>query len=195
MRHPTFLLSRDSLKLVQQCWIRLHTSSNIVEATCAPRWLSNSSLQSLKPRGKGRSNSQAQLRVVGQQCCVLFHGALWVVSFARCTAVSTLLGVVASVCTPLPTRTQQLTPNIVGPTMLGVVASVCTWLKVFYSSKLHKSDIFVTISTKKWEVLPLFFSRMTWRSCSSIELQRSMYMYFSVEMFLLKGQWWIQLLS
>ena len=32
----------------------------------------------------------------------------------------TLLGVVASVCTPLPTRTQQL------PTMLGVVAFVCT---------------------------------------------------------------------
>ena len=142
---------------MQQCWIRLHTSSNIVEATCAPRWLSNSSLQSLKPRGKGRSNSQALLRVVGQQCCVLFHGALWVVSFARCTAVSTLLGVVASVCTPLPTRTKQLTPNIVGPTMLGVVAYVCTWLKVFYSSKLHKSDIFVTISTKKWEVLPRFF--------------------------------------
>ena len=34
--------------------------------------------------------------------------------------VPTLLGVVASVCTPLPTRTQQL------PTLLRVVASVCT---------------------------------------------------------------------
>ena len=76
---------------------------------------------------------------------------------SRCTAVSTLLGVVASICTAFPTRTQQLTPTIVGPTMLEVVVSVCTWLKVFYSSKLHKSDIFVTISPKKWGVLPFFF--------------------------------------
>ena len=36
--------------------------------------------------------------------------------------VPNLLGIVASVCTPLPTRTQQL-PS---PTMLGVVAPVCT---------------------------------------------------------------------
>ena len=37
----------------------------------------------------------------------------------------TMLGVVASVCTPLPTRTQQLS-TLLEPTMLGVVASVCT---------------------------------------------------------------------
>ena len=33
---------------------------------------------------------------------------LWVLSFPRALQVLTLLGVVASVCTPLPTRTQQL---------------------------------------------------------------------------------------
>ena len=37
----------------------------------------------------------------------------------------TMLGVVASVCTPLPTRTQQLS-TLLEPTMLRVVASVCT---------------------------------------------------------------------
>ena len=79
----------------------------------------------------------------------------------RSTTVSTLLGVVSSICTPLPTRTQQLTPNIVGPTMLGVVASVCTWLKVFYSPKLHKSDISVIISPKKNEEFSHFFFQDT----------------------------------
>ena len=39
--------------------------------------------------------------------------------------VPTLLGVVASFCTPLPTRTQQLS-TLLEPTMLRVVAPVCT---------------------------------------------------------------------
>ena len=71
-----------------QCWIRLHSSSNIVGATRAHNaWFTKS--YGLYPS----------------------HDAL---------QVTTLLGVVASVCTPLPTRTQQI------PTMLGVVAFVCT---------------------------------------------------------------------
>ena len=37
----------------------------------------------------------------------------------------TMLGVVPSVCTPLPSRTQQF-PTLLEPTMLGIVASVCT---------------------------------------------------------------------
>ena len=40
--------------------------------------------------------------------------------------VPTFLVVVASACTPLPTRTQQLPPNTVVPTILAVFASVCT---------------------------------------------------------------------
>ena len=39
--------------------------------------------------------------------------------------VLTLLGVVASVCTPRQTRTQQLPPLVVS-TMLGIVASFCS---------------------------------------------------------------------
>ena len=73
---PTFLLLRDRRSEAQQCWIRLHSSSNIVGATHAHyAWFTKT--YGLYPS----------------------HDAL---------QVPTLLGVVASVCTPLPTRTQQL---------------------------------------------------------------------------------------
>ena len=73
---PTFLLFRDRRSVTQQCWIRLHSSSNIVGATHAHyAWFTKT--YGLYPS----------------------HDAL---------QVPTLLGVVASVCTPLPTRTQQL---------------------------------------------------------------------------------------
>ena len=73
---PTFLLFRDRRSVAQQCWIRLHSSSNIVGATHAHyAWFTKT--YGLYPS----------------------HNAL---------QVPTLLGVVASVCTPLPTRTQQL---------------------------------------------------------------------------------------
>ena len=50
---------------------------------------------------------------------------LWVVSFPRCTAGPNIVG---SCCIRLHTtaNTHATTPNIVGATMLGVVASVCT---------------------------------------------------------------------
>ena len=73
---PTFLLFRDRRSVAQQCWIGLHSSSNIVGATHAHyAWFTKT--YGLYPS----------------------HDAL---------QVPTLLGVVASVCTPLPTRTQQL---------------------------------------------------------------------------------------
>ena len=73
---PTFLLLCDRRSVAQQCWIRLHGSSNIVGAThahCA--WIA-------KTYGLYSSHDALQ--------------------------VPNLLGVVASVCTPLPTRRQQL---------------------------------------------------------------------------------------
>ena len=73
---PTFLLFRDRRSVAQQCWIRLHSSSNIVGATHA-HYACFTKTYGLYPS----------------------HDAL---------QVPTLLGVVASVCTPLPTRTQQL---------------------------------------------------------------------------------------
>ena len=73
---PTFLLFCDRRSVAQQCWIRLHGSSNIIGATHADyAWIA-------KTYGLYSS-----------------HGAL---------QVHYLLGVVASVCTPQPTRTQQL---------------------------------------------------------------------------------------
>ena len=75
---PTFLLFRDRRSVAQQCWIRLHSSSNIVGATYAHyAWFTKTS---------GLYPSQDVLQV------------------------PTMLGVVASVCTPLPTRTQQFPP-------------------------------------------------------------------------------------
>ena len=41
-----FLLFRDRWSVAQQCWRRLHSSSNIVGAMHAPIWLPNSSFQS-----------------------------------------------------------------------------------------------------------------------------------------------------
>ena len=73
---PTFLLFRDRRSVAQQFWIRLRSSSNIVEATHSYYTLSPKSFRSYPS-----------------------HNAL---------QVPTLLGVVTSVCPPLPTRTQQL---------------------------------------------------------------------------------------
>ena len=70
---PTFLLFLDRRSVAQQCWIRLHSSSNNVGATHAHyAWFTKT---------YGVHPSHVALQVL------------------------TLLGVVASVCTPLPTRT------------------------------------------------------------------------------------------
>ena len=80
-------------------------------------------------------------RSVAQQCWIRLYSSFNIVGntnahYARFTKtyglyrshdalqVPTLLGVVASVCTPLPTRTQQLS------TLLRVAASVCTQPKL-----------------------------------------------------------------
>ena len=73
---PTFLLFHDHRSVAQQCWIRLHSSSNIVGAAHAHyAWFT-------KTYGLFPSHDTLQ--------------------------VPKLLGVVVSVCTPLPTRSQQL---------------------------------------------------------------------------------------
>ena len=73
---PTFLLFGARRNVAQQCWIRLHSSFNIVGATHSHyAWFTKT--YGLYPS----------------------HDAL---------QVPTLLGVVASVCTPLPTLAQQL---------------------------------------------------------------------------------------
>ena len=89
---PTFPLFRDRRSVAQQCWIRLHSSSNIVGATHAHyAWFTKT--YGLYPS----------------------HDAL---------QVTTLLGLVASVCRPLPTRTQQLLGVVAGPFARSLSASV-----------------------------------------------------------------------
>ena len=73
---PNIFLFHDRRSVAQQCWIRLHSSSNIVGTAHAHyAWFTKT--YGLYPS----------------------HDAL---------QVPTLLGVVASVCTPLPTHTQQI---------------------------------------------------------------------------------------
>ena len=100
---PAFLLFRDRRSVAQQCWIRLHSSFNIVGATHAHyAWFT-------KTYGLYPSHDGLQ--------------------------VPTLLGVVASVCTPLPTCTQQL------PTLL---AQQCWELfRPFARSLSHSSHLWL----------------------------------------------------
>ena len=89
---PTFLLFRDRRSVAQQCWIRLHSSSNI-------------------------------------------------------------LGDVASVCTPLPTRTQQL-PTLLAQQCWELLRSFASSLiritksYMFHKSSLTRSIVFEAITTQ-----------------------------------------------
>ena len=97
---PTFLLFLDRRSVAQQCWIRLHSSSNIVGATHAHyAWFA---------------------KTYGLYPC---HDAL---------QVPTLLQVVASVCTSLPTRTQQL-PTLLAQQCLELLRPFASSLRgIFY---------------------------------------------------------------
>ena len=65
---PTHLLFRDRRSVAQQCWIRLHSSSNIVGATHAHyAWITKT--YGLIPRCTAGPN------IVGS-CCIRLHAAL-----------------------------------------------------------------------------------------------------------------------
>ena len=106
---PTFLLFRDRRSVALQCWIRLHSSSNIFGAAHAHyTWFTNSN--GLYPS----------------------HDAL---------QIPTLLGVIATVCTPLPTQTKN-------------VGSCCVCLRVALL-----------------QILKLFFLWPDWRNKESLALE------------------------
>ena len=116
----TFLLFRDRRSVAQQCWILLHSSSNIVGATHAHyAWFT-------KTYGLYPSPDALQ--------------------------VPKLFGVVASVCTPLPTRTQQL------PTLL---AQQCWELFRPFARSLKLDDSFRLLFTYRWVVLPTEYRYFT----------------------------------
>ena len=86
--------------VTQQCWIRLHSSSNFVGASHAPKMA-------------------VEFKFTKS------HG---VVSFPLSTAGPNIVGFVASIFTPLTYGRNNLCT--VGPTMLEVAASVCQELNV-----------------------------------------------------------------
>ena len=81
---PTFLLFSDRRSVAQQCWIRLHSSSNIVGATHAHyAWMhygSQTCWELLHPFAHhcqhARNNSQHCWRNNVRSCCVRLHAAL-----------------------------------------------------------------------------------------------------------------------
>ena len=123
----TFLLFCDRRSVAQQCWIRLHGSSNIVGATHAHyAWIT-------KTYGLYSSHDALQ--------------------------VPNLLGVVASVCTPLPTRTQQL------PTLL---AQQCWELLRPFARSL------TFCGGREPKTTTLFFFSQTSIQSSRIQLQKNL---------------------
>ena len=122
---PTFLLFRDRRSVAQQCWIRLHSSSNIVGATHAHyAWFTKT--YGLYPS----------------------HDAL---------QVPTLLGVVASVCSPLPTRTQQL-PTLLAQQCWELLRPFARSLKLCATTRNNMQQGVQTDATcniqQCWELLP-----------------------------------------
>ena len=93
---PTFLLFLDRRSIAQQCWIRLHSSSNIVGAT----------------------HTHYALRMV--------YKDLWVLSFPDTGQVPPNIVGSCCTHLHTTANTHPTTPNIVGVTMFGIVASVCT---------------------------------------------------------------------
>ena len=87
----TFLLFRDRRRVAQQCWIRLHSSSNIVGATHAHYACMGCILPTMHCRSQhcwellhpfahhcqhARNNSQHCWRDTVGSCCVRLHAAL-----------------------------------------------------------------------------------------------------------------------
>ena len=89
---PTFLLFRDRRSVAQQCWIRLHSSSNIVVAThahCA--WI-------IKTYGLYPPHNALQVSNIVRSCCIRLHTTANTHATTPNIVGATMLGVVASVC-------------------------------------------------------------------------------------------------
>ena len=135
---PTFLLFCDCRSVAQQCWIRLHGSSNIVGCNALYAWIT--------------------------ETCGLFssHDAL---------QVPNLLGVVASVCTPLPTRTQQL------PTLL---AQHC-WelLRPFARSLILSSQPRDKVSILVDKTMQIFFAEFAQKKNEKFQVEGTAFLLFN----------------
>ena len=96
---PTYLLFRNRRSVAQQCWIRLHSSSNIVGATHAHyAWITKT--YGVIPRCTAGPN------IVGS-CCIRLHTSANTHATTPNIVGATMLGFVAPVCT----QPQNATPR------------------------------------------------------------------------------------
>ena len=121
--------------MLHACCVRLHTLLHVVGCCCVllrkvwnwSDFSANNSHNSFVPWSPKRSATVLDpFAQLFQHCRGHAHYAWFTKTYGLYPShdalqVATLLGVVASVCPPPPTRTQQQLP-----TLLGVVASVCT---------------------------------------------------------------------
>ena len=90
---PTFLLFHDRRSVAQQCWIRLHSSSNIVGATHAHyAWFA-------KTYGLYPSHDALQVQNIVGSCCIRLLTTTKTHATIPNIVGATMLRVVASVCT------------------------------------------------------------------------------------------------
>ena len=89
----TFLLFRDHRSIAQQCWIHLHSSSNIVAATHAHLHMDYKDLWVVF-----FPQCTAGLKLVGS-CCIRLHTTANTHATTPNIVGATTLGVVAPVCT------------------------------------------------------------------------------------------------
>ena len=98
---PTFLLFHDRRSVAQQCWIRLHSSSNIVGATLAHLRMVYKELWVVSfPRCTAGPN-------IVWSCCIHLHTTANTHPTTSNIFGAAMLGVVASVCTK-PNKSNSL---------------------------------------------------------------------------------------
>ena len=102
---------------------------------------------------------------------------LWVVSFPPCNAAPTLLGVVASVCTPLPTYTQQCC-ELLRPFARSLKTLIEHLFLLFYLYELLMS--FLSSRKRPPSIVELFWKNSSYVSGLSVYL-------------LLINVWWIDI--
>ena len=141
---PTFLLFRDRRSVAQQCWICLHSSSNIVGVVHAHYvWFTKTYglypshdamhvLDCKTVRIFTYSSTREQARALRTRKTLTPRLTDFFTDFEKktnCFAVYACPNIVESCCIRLHTTANMhaTTPNIVGATMLGAVASVCTY--------------------------------------------------------------------
>ena len=152
---PTFLLFRDRRSVAQQCWIRSHSSSNIVGAAHAHHaWFT-------KTYGLYPSHDALQVpTLLGVVACVCTPLPIRTRQLPKLLAQQCweLLRPFAHHCQYTRDNSQHCWRNNVGATLLGVVAFVCTPLPI------RMRQLPTLLAQQCWELLRPFARNLKWRT-------------------------------